>query len=266
MASRDVGAGENFQEAIVQAILSAKVMILVFSTHANNSSEIKKELVLAGQHGLIVIPVRVEDVVPGGAFAYELATRQWIDMFDDWEQAIDRLASRLAGVGAKDSVSGGKAAGMAADAPPVVREVSDRPRRPFPWRVAAVLAVAAVIAGIGALAMYNPGLFGFGGSRTVEPPPLAIPDGPLKRVVLYTVVDGRRITVDFSRVAGSDWVWTENNVKFNFKAITEGKTELVFYDSSRDMYCRLDLKLRLSFWRLGAATTWYTHYFIMQIE
>jgi WD40 repeat protein len=93
IASRDINPGENFGEAIVNAIRAAKLMLLVFTQNANNSDEIKKELVLAGQNRLIVVPVRVEDVVPGGAFAYELATRQWIDLFEDWDRAIERLAT-----------------------------------------------------------------------------------------------------------------------------------------------------------------------------
>jgi hypothetical protein len=93
IASRDINPGENFGEAIVNAIRIAKLMLLVFTQNANNSDEIKKELVLAGHNRLIVIPVRVEDVVPGGAFAYELATRQWVDLFEDWDRAIDRLAN-----------------------------------------------------------------------------------------------------------------------------------------------------------------------------
>ena len=56
IASRDVGPGENFQEAIVRAIRTAKVMVLVFTSHANNSDEIKKELVLASQNRLAIIP------------------------------------------------------------------------------------------------------------------------------------------------------------------------------------------------------------------
>ena len=95
IAIRDVRPGENFQEAIVEALRSAKVMLLVFTSNANNSNEIKKELVLAGRHKVTVVPVRVEDVVPNDAFAYELATRQWIDLFKDWERQIELLASRL---------------------------------------------------------------------------------------------------------------------------------------------------------------------------
>jgi hypothetical protein len=95
MADRDIGPGENFQVSIVHAIRLAKAMILVFSANAANSDEIKKEVVLAGQSRLVVIPVRVEDVTPDEAFAYEMATRQWIDLFSDWEQSVQRLVRQL---------------------------------------------------------------------------------------------------------------------------------------------------------------------------
>ena len=95
IASRDVLAGDNFQEAIVRALREAKVMLLVFSANANNSDEIKKELVLAGRHHVTVVPVRVEDVVPSDAFSYELATRQWVDLFQDWESQIEQLVAQV---------------------------------------------------------------------------------------------------------------------------------------------------------------------------
>src|ERR1700733_12436057 len=95
IASRDVRAGENFQEAIVRALRSAKVMLLVFTSNANNSDEIKKEVVLAGRHRVTVVPVRVEAVVPNDAFSYEFATRQWFDLFKNWEHEIEQLAIQL---------------------------------------------------------------------------------------------------------------------------------------------------------------------------
>jgi hypothetical protein len=98
IAFRDVHAGDDFQEAIVAAIERAKAMVLVFTENANNSDEIKKELVLAGQYDVVVMPIRVEDIRPRGAFAYQLATRQWIDLFDDWERGIGRLIERIATV------------------------------------------------------------------------------------------------------------------------------------------------------------------------
>jgi hypothetical protein len=70
-------------------------MVLVFTANSNNSEEMTKELAIASQQRLIVIPLRVEDVAPGDAFTYEFATRQWIDVFADWESSIDQLTRRI---------------------------------------------------------------------------------------------------------------------------------------------------------------------------
>jgi len=95
ISARDVQPGENYQEAIVRAIRSARALVLVFSEAANNSDEIKKELSLASKHRLPVFALRVADVEPSDAFAYELSTRQWIDAFTRQDKAIGVLASRL---------------------------------------------------------------------------------------------------------------------------------------------------------------------------
>ena len=66
-------------------------MVLVFSDAANNSDEIKKELSLASRYHIPVMALRIEDVEPSDAFAYELSTRQWIDAFEGWDKSIDAL-------------------------------------------------------------------------------------------------------------------------------------------------------------------------------
>jgi hypothetical protein len=110
ISCRDVGPGENFQESIVKAIRAAKLMLLVFTSNANNSNEIKKEIVLAGRYHLTVVPVRVEDVVPNDALAYEFATRQWIDLFRDWDRDIERLASQIGSILGEGLPNGDKGA------------------------------------------------------------------------------------------------------------------------------------------------------------
>jgi hypothetical protein len=98
ISARNVKPGQNYQEQIVRAIRAARIMVLVFTTNANNSNEIKKELALASQNNLVVIPVRIEDVAPNEAFAYEFATRQWIDLFEDWEKSITELVELIAAI------------------------------------------------------------------------------------------------------------------------------------------------------------------------
>src|SRR5580698_3234501 len=136
ISSRDIGPGENFQEAIVRAIRQSRVMVLVFTGHANNSDEIKKEMALASQHNLAVIPVRVEDVVPNDAFAYEFATRQWIDTFDNWEQALERLTGQLSMVLRGGTIVEALASAPAAATSPPPPSVPAT-RSKMPWLLAA---------------------------------------------------------------------------------------------------------------------------------
>jgi hypothetical protein len=91
-------------------------MVLVFIANANSSNEIKKELAIASQNNLVVIPVRIEDVIPNEAFAYEFATRQWIDLFEDWESSIARLVELIATTSG-DQPSGDQSTGDAAVPP-----------------------------------------------------------------------------------------------------------------------------------------------------
>ncbi len=139
IAPRDIAPGQNFQEAIVRAIRQAKTMILVFSSNTNDSAEVKKELVLASQNRLAVIPLRIEDVVPSEAFAYELSTRQWIDLFHDWETAVSQVGDQIKGV-----------LGIAAAAPTVpAKKRAAKPTKPL--IAAAAVVVLAALGGVYAL-------------------------------------------------------------------------------------------------------------------
>jgi hypothetical protein len=96
IATRDVGPGQNYQDSIVRSIRASRAMVLVFSTNANGSQEILKELALASKYKVSVIPARIDDAVPLEAFEFEFATRQWIDLFENWEREIERLATSVA--------------------------------------------------------------------------------------------------------------------------------------------------------------------------
>jgi tetratricopeptide (TPR) repeat protein len=95
IATRDVQPGENYQEAIVRSIRHARALVLVFSEAANHSDEIKKELSLVSRFHVPLMALRIEDVEPSDAFAYELSTRQWIDAFDSWDKSLDSLVRRI---------------------------------------------------------------------------------------------------------------------------------------------------------------------------
>jgi hypothetical protein len=162
IASRDVAPGESFQVAIVRAIRGARLMALVFTEAANHSDEIGKELALASQARLPVVPLRMQTIHPNEAFAYEFATRQWIDFTADWNAGLEQLLGRVA---------------LAVEpSPDALPPPAPSRRRPlWPWLV---LVVAAALA---AGAFYlTPSLLGPAPTPHAAPPPAAAktPPGP----------------------------------------------------------------------------------------
>jgi hypothetical protein len=103
ISTRDVKPGENYQAAIVNAIKTAKIVVLAFSANANASPEVSKELSLASAFKVTVIPVRMTEALPQGAFLYELSTRQWIDAFKKWDSALELLVSTAKRICARPS-------------------------------------------------------------------------------------------------------------------------------------------------------------------
>ena len=71
----------DWGESIVTAITGAKVLVLIFSQHANESPQIKREVERAVAKGLPIIPVRIEDTVPSKALEYFISTPHWLDAF-----------------------------------------------------------------------------------------------------------------------------------------------------------------------------------------
>jgi TolB-like protein/Tfp pilus assembly protein PilF len=79
IAPRDIKAGSDWTEGIIQGIDSCQVFILVFSANANSSEHVRREVAKAFALGLAVIPFRVEDIVPTSSLGYFLDTVHWLD-------------------------------------------------------------------------------------------------------------------------------------------------------------------------------------------
>ncbi len=95
ISARDVAPGHNYQETIVQALESAQGIVFLFSEHSSQSGEIKKELSIGGSINIPVFPIRLAPITPTGALRYELATRQWIDIFPDRDRALRKLIETI---------------------------------------------------------------------------------------------------------------------------------------------------------------------------
>lgn len=80
IAPRDILGGHHWDEAIVAAIPESRLLLVIISAHAEGSLHVKREISLASDHGIPILPVRVEDI-PIQRLRYYLGTCQWIDAY-----------------------------------------------------------------------------------------------------------------------------------------------------------------------------------------
>src|SRR5688500_18290140 len=79
IAPRDILPGMDWGEAIIDAINGSRVIVLVFSSNANDSQQIKREVERAVSKGLPVIPLRIENVAPARSLEYFIGPVHWLD-------------------------------------------------------------------------------------------------------------------------------------------------------------------------------------------
>lgn len=81
IAPRDVSPAAEWAEEIIDAISTARVMVLVFSQSSNGSPQVRREVERAVHKELRILPFRIEDVVPSRSLEYFLSTQHWLDGF-----------------------------------------------------------------------------------------------------------------------------------------------------------------------------------------
>lgn len=79
IAPRDIMPGKEWGAAIIEGINESRVMVLVFSAHANNSPQIRREVERAVHKGIAIIPLRIENIVPTQSLEYFIGTVHWLD-------------------------------------------------------------------------------------------------------------------------------------------------------------------------------------------
>src|SRR4030066_1878753 len=79
IAPRNILPGLDWAESIEGAITRSKLLILIFSSYSNNSRQVSREISLAFNAEVTVIPFRIEDIEPKGAMKYYLLNTHWQD-------------------------------------------------------------------------------------------------------------------------------------------------------------------------------------------
>lgn len=122
IAPRDVAAGSEYGQQIVDAVKGCRVFVVVFSANANASPHVRREVERAVSADRSIVPVRIENVVPTGAMEYCLGGTHWFDALttplDPHVANLVATVRQLLGPAARGS--DGKPASEAAERPSVV--------------------------------------------------------------------------------------------------------------------------------------------------
>ena len=81
IAPRDIRAGIEYAEGILEGIDACRVMVLIFSSNADVSPQIHREVEHAIDKGLSIFPFRIENTLPTKAMEYYLSSIHWLDAY-----------------------------------------------------------------------------------------------------------------------------------------------------------------------------------------
>lgn len=99
-APRDIRAGQQWDEAINEAIRDCKALVLLFCAQADSSLQVKRELSLADKYKKPVFWLRIERVEPNN-LSYFLTSTQWLDWLDTRDATLEKLVEDLSSVANK---------------------------------------------------------------------------------------------------------------------------------------------------------------------
>src|ERR1700722_6099395 len=93
IAPRDVLPGMDYAESIIEEIEKVRARVLIFSSNANHSNQVKREVERAVHHAIPIIPFRIEDVPPARGLEYYISSPHWLDaLTPPLDQHLKQLA------------------------------------------------------------------------------------------------------------------------------------------------------------------------------
>jgi hypothetical protein len=189
IAPRDIMPGADWGESIVNAIRTSRVLLLLFSTNANKSKQIKREVELAADGNVTIVPLRIENILPTESFKYFLGNIHWLDaLTPPLEKHLEEVAAKVKGILSTESASP-----LEISHPPL-------PAKPLAVQRSAHRKVLPVMGGILGVMIVASAILFFWQSKSASPPK-SIPSIPINEKVANSSLSPVRVVSTPSPVA-----------------------------------------------------------------
>ena len=194
---RDVVPGKVWDEAILDAIDSTSIFLLLLSSAANNAPFVKNEVNRAFTLGKPILTFRIEDVQPGRSLELYVARHHWTDGFSGRiEDRVEELARAIEALPAEDGTVATTKPEQSIAPKPKLRTLSSRRERTA-WAVAAGCALLALTTIAMLLSGWRPGETGR------AEPIIATLDAPAEASLLRSFELGAALSPDGRKVVFS---------------------------------------------------------------
>lgn len=99
IAPRDIPPGADWVTSIMRGIGTARIMVLIYSEHANESGYIQREISRAVDKKTYIIPLRLDKTPPTEELEFLISNFQWLDAFPPpLDPYLDRLVQTVQAV------------------------------------------------------------------------------------------------------------------------------------------------------------------------
>ena len=100
IAPRNITAGKPYAEEILDAINATKIVVLVFSSNAQESQFVNKEINISFSKNKPILSFKIDESMPQKELEYFLKTNHWLEAYPNPDEVFGTLvkdASRLIG-------------------------------------------------------------------------------------------------------------------------------------------------------------------------
>lgn len=96
IAPRDMEPGSDYASTIIEAIEQTKVTVLIFSSNADRSGYVLREINSAVLRSKTILPFRIEDITPSKSMEFYLGVTHWLNAFPKvLDSDIDMLINTI---------------------------------------------------------------------------------------------------------------------------------------------------------------------------
>ncbi|MDH3508774.1 MAG: TIR domain-containing protein, partial [Gammaproteobacteria bacterium] len=95
IAPRNIPFGADYASSLIEAIGKSHVVVSIFSSNANRSSHVRREIERAASKDKSIIVFRCEQVPFSPALEYFLSDAQWLDAAESLDERIRELCERI---------------------------------------------------------------------------------------------------------------------------------------------------------------------------